>query len=260
MSAISTRYSESERLAMGGAMANGMPARQVIEHAAAGTLELDGVPLPPFEITSESTVRDQAARYKRRRASEARSELADAPPRDAIEALRQELVAMAESEVKAMKRQKNGTRDLERLRQAIRCVREAAAIPGRDEPRPVAPGQRDANGQHNGGRTQGGIGGQILKSHYRTDHDPTPEPAAQPKPEPEPEPESFSEAEQAWRAHLAALETKAAAAERAEQAPSSEVEKSEAASGATPPGRRSVRYNRRLGGWIDADGADASSL
>jgi len=172
MSAIQAKYSDEQRDAMGAAKHAGMKARDVIERAAAGTLELDGVPLPAFEVTSTSTVRDAKARYLRRRVGRARADAA-AEPRDAIESLRDELLGMAQEEVRALKRQKAGTRDPERMRQIVRCLREAAAINGRDAPRPVAPGQRDPQtGEHAGGRTRGGIAGSILAAHHRSEEDP----------------------------------------------------------------------------------------
>ena len=68
MSAIQTKYTDEQREAMGAAMAvSGLKAREVVEHAAAGTLELDGRKLRPFEIANASTVRDQARRFRQRR-------------------------------------------------------------------------------------------------------------------------------------------------------------------------------------------------
>jgi hypothetical protein len=175
MSAIQTKYTDEQREAMGAAMAvGGLKAREVVERAAAGTLELDGRKLKPFEIANASTVRDQARRFRQRRAGEARSELEVLPARDAIENLRLRLIRVADAELTALERQKDGTRDLEKLRQAGRCIREAAAIPGRDEPRPPAPGQRDASGQHNGGATRGGLAAQIIASASRSHEDPVP--------------------------------------------------------------------------------------
>src|SRR5690349_8095129 len=43
--------------------------------------------LPPFDV-SESSVRSSAVRLRKRRAGEVRSNLADAPARDALDALR----------------------------------------------------------------------------------------------------------------------------------------------------------------------------
>src|SRR4051794_24289336 len=84
---------------------HGLKAREVVDRAAAGTLELDGQPLAPFEITNPSTVRDQARRYRRRRAGEVRSPLADEPARDAIEAMRVRLINVADAMLTAVERQ-----------------------------------------------------------------------------------------------------------------------------------------------------------
>ena len=68
MSAITTKYTDEQREAMGAAMVGGLKAREVVEHAAAGTLKLDGRKLDAFVISNPSTVRDQARRFRRRRA------------------------------------------------------------------------------------------------------------------------------------------------------------------------------------------------
>jgi hypothetical protein len=195
MSAINERWSDDEREAMGRArVVERLKAREVQELARAGRLELDGRRLAAFDPPL-STIRDQGARYRRRQAGEERSALATAPPRDAIEALRQRLINLADAELTALEKQKRGERDPERMRQLVRVVREAAAIPARDEPRPVAPGQRDESGTHNGGKTRGGLAAQILASHNRTIEDPEPsiEPLLPPEPESEPEPEPPSD-------------------------------------------------------------------
>src|SRR4051794_38046495 len=92
------RYSEEEREPLGSAyLDRGIgPARRVVELAAAGEREHDGQRLDPF-ITSESTVRSVAGLLRRRRAGQATSALASAPPRDAVEALRGRLVDVADT-------------------------------------------------------------------------------------------------------------------------------------------------------------------
>ena len=142
------------------------PARRVVELAAAGQLVgAAGDPLPPFE-TNPSTVRDQARLLRRRRAGEAVSTLAAQPHRDAIEALRRRLVSVADTMLTAYER--DVKRDAakanpERFRQIIRCVREAAGLPGPNDPRPPAPGQK-VGGERDGGETTGGLAGQVLKA------------------------------------------------------------------------------------------------
>jgi hypothetical protein len=143
------------------------PARRVVELAAAGELEINGRTLEPFTC-SQNTVRDFAAKLRKRRAGEKSSELAKAAPRDAIEALRRRLVNAADAELAAMeKRQKNGKSvPGEELRQVARAVREIAAIPGPSDARPAAPGAR-VNGARDGAETKSGQGlaGKILGAH-----------------------------------------------------------------------------------------------
>lgn len=143
------------------------PARRVAQLASLGELTTsDGTILPPFKISIDY-IRDLAADLRRRRLGHKTSQLAALPPRDAIEHLRRRLVNAADAELQTLERQKPGTRDLERLRQIGRLIREAQAIPPPTEPRPPAPGAR-ANGQRDGGETRGGLAGQLLNDHRRS--------------------------------------------------------------------------------------------
>jgi hypothetical protein len=143
------------------------PARRVVELAAAGELEINDRTLEPFTC-SQNTVRDFAAKLRKRRAGEISSQLAKAAPRDAIESLRRRLVNAADAELAAIeKRQKNGKSvPGEELRQVARAVREIAAIPGPNDARPAAPGAR-VNGERDGAETKAGQGlaGKILHAH-----------------------------------------------------------------------------------------------
>jgi hypothetical protein len=159
------RYSDEEREALAVAFGDLLirPARRVVELAAAGKLQLDGRTLPPFE-TNASTVRSLAAAHARRRAGLATSELAAAPPQDATEVLRRRLVNVADAGIAAIERKQKRSRGevaFEVLRQAARAVREIAAIPGPNDPRPPAPGAQ-VNGRRDGGATRGGPGAAIL--------------------------------------------------------------------------------------------------
>jgi hypothetical protein len=160
------KYTDQEREALGVAVVDrGIPPARVVELAAAGELTLDGARLEPFE-TNVHTVRDRAAKLKKRRAGAQRSELEKTNPRDALEQLRVRLVRLADRELAAEERKKAGTCDPERIRQLARAGREIAAIPDRTAPAPVAPGQKvpGAGNVVNGGATRGGMAGAILKA------------------------------------------------------------------------------------------------
>jgi hypothetical protein len=138
------------------------PAARVAELAAAGELTLDGDKLAPF-ATTENTVRDCARKLRNRRAGELKSSLATLPPRDAVEVLRRRLISLADRELSVLEHSRRGKVQIERLRQIVRVVREASALPGPDDPRPAQPGQRKpGTGEHEGGRTSGGMAAAIL--------------------------------------------------------------------------------------------------
>jgi hypothetical protein len=132
--------------------------------AAAGELHYDGQRLEPFE-TNEGTVRDLARNLRLRTIGGKRATpLENRPHRDAIETLRRRLITTADVLLRDLERQSAkapGTVNLERLRQIARMVREAAALPGPDDPRPPAPGVQ-VGGFRNGGTTRGGLAGRIL--------------------------------------------------------------------------------------------------
>lgn len=142
------------------------PYRRVVELARLGDLTHNGQKLDPFDIT-ESYVSDLARKRRKARAGQQTSQLAAAPPRDAIEALRRRLVNAADAMLEHLEKQiRNdaGKADPERLRQIMRAVREAAALPGPTDPRPPAPGATKG-GKRNGAETKGGMAGSILAAH-----------------------------------------------------------------------------------------------
>jgi hypothetical protein len=155
------------------------PATRVVALAAAGELEHQGEKLPAFTVT-ENTVRDLASKLRKKRAGIVSSKLAEIAPRDAIEQLRRRLVNAADALLMDYERtleRKASDADPERLRQITRVVREAAAVPGPNDPRPPAPGAKQ-QGQREGGETKGGLAGGILHAH-RTGQTGAAEPAAQ---------------------------------------------------------------------------------
>jgi len=169
MPAFQTVYTSTQREALAVTYVDRKvrPARRVVDLAAAGSLELDGVTLEPFK-TNENTVRDEARKLRNRRAGKVKSEVAAMPPRDAVEALRRRFVNVLDAELEAVENRPRGKRDPERLRQIARALREVAAIPGPTEPRPVKPGQKNPGTQTtNGGTTKGGLAGAILAADAR---------------------------------------------------------------------------------------------
>ena len=144
------------------------PAQRVADLAAAGKIIFDGETLPAFDAPA-STVRDAGRHLRKRRAGELKTASARLPPRDAIEALRQRLVVVADQELAQLEGKKRGSVDLERLRQITRCVREAAALPGPQDPRPVAPGQKiPGAGNVKNGSTSSGLAGSIIAATQPT--------------------------------------------------------------------------------------------
>ena len=194
MPAYAPSYSTRQKAAAVAALLGGLTSRQVCERAAQGLLRDAAGPLEPFELAA-STLRDWK-RQERDASAQPLSELQQAPPRDAVERLRLDLIGVAEAAIGDLKRQaarKPGEVDFERLRQAGRALREAAAIPGRDDLRPVAPGEKlgDGTGRNNGDKTRGGLAGSILAAHRggRSDGPPVmAEPPAPAPPEPPPAP------------------------------------------------------------------------
>jgi hypothetical protein len=186
------RYSDDQREAMAVAYIDrGASAKLVVDLAARGELEVYGRRLEPFE-TNESTVRSVAGKVRRRRFGEVKSTLAAMPANDANETLRRRLMSAADvllSDYERHLKRRPGETDPERLRQIVLVAREAAALPGPNDPRPPAPGV-SVNGRRTEGATRGGLGDQILKA-ARGSVDPEP-PAGEPGPEapaepPEPE-------------------------------------------------------------------------
>ena len=129
---------------------------RVAQLAAAGDLtRRDGTKLDPFPIPP-SSIATIARRTQEKQAKHTESDLARIPHRDAIEQLRIAYITTAERELQAEQRKKDGTRNLERMRQIGRVLREAVALPARTEPVPTAPGAKE-NGKTNGGKTGGGL-------------------------------------------------------------------------------------------------------
>jgi hypothetical protein len=159
------KYTQPQREAMAAAFEQpGVTGRDVVELAVAGLLtHPSGATLGPF-TTTQSTVRALARRGRQRREREAaNTRLSELPPRDATERMRCALADRIEAELDRIDIEQAQGRPVsgEVLRQLARAVREFCWIPGPDEPRPQAPGAK-RNGIRQGGKTRGGLAGQIL--------------------------------------------------------------------------------------------------
>lgn len=161
------KYSDAQRLAAAHAVEDlGLTPAEAVAAASAGRLTYDGKQLPAFDMPRTSAA-TYARRLRERRLGEATGDMAQQPPRDAVETLRKRLVNLADRELGALERSKTGSVDPERLRQTARAVREIAALPGPTDPTPAAPGAR-TNGEQHGGQTRGGLAGPLLKDHRAT--------------------------------------------------------------------------------------------
>ncbi len=189
VSTFQANYTDRQRDALACAVVDRgiKPARVVVALAEKGELE-DG--LPPFKVVGgAATVRDFARKLRMRRAGEVKSELAKKPPADALEALRQRMIAAGDEHLaEGARRRKAGRHDPEYDRQVARLLREIAAIPGPNDPRPPKPGAHipgAPSGVTAGGPTRGGLAGRMLAEMRdgATPHDgPTLEPEQQPAP------------------------------------------------------------------------------
>ena len=136
-------YTDEQRDAIERATVDrGLSGAEVARRCKTGELQPG---LEPFDIPP-NTVRDFKRKALSRRRGTERSELADQPATEAIEALRKRLVSAADLELEMVERQQRGLRSgpgsakrqedhdsalrrAERMRQIARAVREAAAIP-----------------------------------------------------------------------------------------------------------------------------------
>lgn len=151
----------------------GLAAPDVAARAAEGRLKSpDGELLEPFTITAEY-VRKLSSDLVRGRQGKNASPLSKLPPRDAVEALRVRLVNLADHELAFIEKQRTGKRDLTRMRDVIRCVKEAAsiALPKEQQARP---GEKVGGQAVAGERTRGGATGSLLAAMRGTKNDESP--------------------------------------------------------------------------------------
>jgi hypothetical protein len=149
-----------------------LTARDVVELAAAGSLtHPTGALLAPFTAT-ETTVRSQAARArKRQQRAAAKTRIAELPMRDAGERLLHELGDLIEWEMDRIQIERQQGRPVidEKFRQLVRAIREFTWLAMElDDPRPRPPGAK-RNGIRHGGKTRGGLAGPLLRASEEAD-------------------------------------------------------------------------------------------
>lgn len=160
-------YTPQQRDALGHAYVDlGMKPREIVAAAADGRLTLHGEKLEPFDVNPVS-IATYGKRLLAKRSARSSSNLAALPHRDAVEQLRARLVTVADEVLTAYERQRAEDRDVERGRQIVRLVREAAALPAATDPTPPAPGAK-RDGKREGAETKGGLAGALLADHRRT--------------------------------------------------------------------------------------------
>lgn len=181
MSAFQQKYSADQKAAVAEAwLERGIrPYSHVKALGKAGELTLRGAKVDPFDMpigTMTGLIRNE----RKRRAGNVESPFRNVSPLDAVDALRLELLAVADAEIRWLKRQRTGKRDPDRMRQIARVLREIAALPGAKEGRTHQPGQRDpATQRQNEGPTRNGLAGAILaasRSNGGNEGPPAPEP------------------------------------------------------------------------------------
>lgn len=169
MDSLPSRYNRWQREAIAAAYdLPGVTARQVATLAAAGELKHpSGAVLAQFDVP-ENTVRSVGRRARRKEAAEAQMVgLLVLSPRNAVERLRQRFVVGIDRELSRIEIEQGEGRAItgEELRQVARAIRELAALPGPQDPRPPAPGAK-VNGRREGGETRGGLTGRIRAAHH----------------------------------------------------------------------------------------------
>jgi hypothetical protein len=170
------RYTDAQRDAVAAAILDlGItPHRRVIELAAAGDLTWEGEKLAPFTMPV-ATASALASRMKKKRKGQHVSDLAKLTHADAVQALRRRLINGADAMLESWERtarHRPDKADPERLRQIMRCVREAASLPGPRDPTPPKPGY-GGKAERTGGPTRGGLAAQLIADHEAT-HNATP--------------------------------------------------------------------------------------
>jgi hypothetical protein len=165
--AFTPKYTDEQREAVASSVLDrGTTYKRAVELAAAGELrDVNGDKLDPFTVAPGS-VNTMVARARKARMG-ARSTLATAPPRDAVEQLRRAFVDLTEDKLRSMQRKAKRDRNavsFGEIREGLRVLRELQAIPGPDDERKPAPGAK-VNGERNGAETRSGLAGALLKAN-----------------------------------------------------------------------------------------------
>jgi hypothetical protein len=155
------KYSDEQRDAMIAArLDRRIPYRRIIELARSGELVPGLEPFDPPISTIASLARDA----RKRRMGGKVSQLAQLPPRDAIEALRRRLLNSADAMLQAEEKRKPEQRSADRQRDIARMAREAAALKPPADAAAPAPGAK-TNGTQAEGPTRSGMAAEILKAN-----------------------------------------------------------------------------------------------
>jgi hypothetical protein len=197
-------YSQQQRDAIVAAFSQPRAtAKRVSELAEAG--ELTG---PNGEALERFTVPPSTVRHFRREAQLRRMDKPKAAgeQHDAVEKLRVRLVSVAREELEHEENKKPGARDLERIRQATRCVLEASKIPAPADLRAPSGTTRGDDGQPARDTTRD-VAGPLLRAHRESPPSPTapPSPAPAAGSPPPPEPTRVEESREAMRRRIEAF-------------------------------------------------------
>lgn len=125
------KYDNAQRAAIFAAkFERGLSYKRISALASEGALDCDA-----FTIGWDYVGR-LCRQESRRRLGKAPSAVAALPAADAVEHMRQRLVALVDSELVAATRERDGQRDPKRLSDLARVIRDIAAIPGLKDARP----------------------------------------------------------------------------------------------------------------------------
>lgn len=159
MAGFSSTYTDEQRAAVATAYLGGIrPAQAVADLAARGELVHGGKRLPAFEVRA-GYVRSVSSELQRRRLGLARSGFDQPTPRDVWESILARAARVAEAEIAALEMQREGKRDIERLRKLVQAARAAQrfASPG------VVVGASDSTAAS--GLPATSVGGSLMQAH-----------------------------------------------------------------------------------------------
>lgn len=172
---LATKYTNEQREALACTYVDSgvRPAGAVADMARRGELVLRGERLDAFE-TNENTVRHEVLKLRKRRSTAIARGTGGASPRDSIENFRQRLGVVIDRKLHDLELMSPKRVEPAQLQGMARAVKEFAALPGPDDPRPVPPGQKmPGTQQTNGSRIGGGLAGEIVAAARVSTREPT---------------------------------------------------------------------------------------